>query len=1631
MTWIDARDELRLLTDVEARQKRVTKPSDKMVSDNLSIIYREYPFLPAGVALSLAESNADSGTIALAAQQAGKTAAAKYAAEAQQRAKAAEQKNQSGWKTFGSNIWNGVKWVGSNTVGRIPGVKETSRLVSAASTTGAEVVQNTASLFAPNNEDGVELVSSFTQGTFGAAAKDFVASTSLGALAGGDDVGSGYFLGGEAEESRAAAARRFRGTVNGSTWTVGRGAADGVFTAGSLPYTFLSGTLDAAIAWKADPINFIGKKAKAAREARLAISGLETADEISAARKLANGAAGLLSTAEEHAIDNSKFFNWLDNSGSGRRLVNRVVGETDELEIMEGFNWKITPEQARRLAQADDVDSVRGIIAEQAIRLSDETVTGVVPFATNATQIPLTLQRTRIPGNKVLRNSRWLSGAPKELMLVNGTPQDKTDALKNITNWLRTMNIDTSTGEGADLMRKAFDAYGADGTKVDVDQLFRMFMGDVETGASGIVSLALKKAGWADDAVETIVSTYQRNINAMRQFALDATGEVNDGGFVKYLLSSMTPDEVYDIKKYFTKTRILPGMTPTEIDDIINNLDESEIVLHGPAALVDLLNNVQVLPDPKQMRRMTTMYSPINNPFFRLGSKKVVTAPLATVEWMQNNLWRPYALTTFGFIMRNQFDAQLRLAATGFSTSRPLDWILLVMNKAGKTSLNKGQKWVREGEEVAFNMDDVVEYEAFTRGSTHLWVGDPQTHLNRLVKNNDIAIVNTGSSNYGRGLTESMRRVFADPILRMVARLQHLPEPRQVDLMVEFLDNGSKEANLIKRTLVRYAKDGFKVANPKNGKRYLILKYPNWETMSTREVVEAWYENLGKPQVEQLILNGNEQMRVMAGYGHVPVSASEMWDETDVLSYTGGKRPKVGEVFTEDVTIDLNNPKFNHFLVLEREAPAVAGGARQYKIVQVTDIDQAFMGDTGSNSLMNVVDDLVQQHDASLARGDGPVVPYKVRLSSMVKPEDVRDPSAKAWDAARYALDFVPQWFFNNLVPYATTLLERSPAFRMSYYQNAAENSNLLSPSEAQKFLDSIAELAEIHYNDVWVKSKETAMHRVVGGKPIYNQLVENAKKAKAGTSNGTVEQLHTYSATLAAEDMKNLLFDAASRSNLEDAFRIASPFGYAWREVITKWGKILMEDPSRVTNAQKIFRGLEDFDPDADGRGFIWKDPQTGERMFTFPGSGPIITALTTLSSSAGYGAAIPMGGASLSAPVKRMSAGLTVWPSVGPAGQVAASWLFNRIDSPKLNGLRKIVTPYGDTKLTGLVPGWISKAYSAFEADPSKLDTIYGNTFSDVAAYLATTGEYDLADSNSVTKMMEDARQTGALLTYVRAFSQFMGPTSGRVDYRIDTNYGDVYVNELIKAFHELEDDNYETAIPIFLETFGDQALIYVGSKTRVNEKFGGLEATKEFGEWEQANNDLITSFKTTAAYLAPGGSDFSFEVWSSQVGTGKRIRQDPEERVAQAQKRVGSYLYSVERAKFGINPSKNERAELRNIRKDIHKRYPGFPIVSEFKTGEFDNFIDSLKRLVKDDRTKGNKTAETISKYLKKRDEVNAELAKSGRTLKSTRQIAMEAKNELYAYGELLIDENPEFARIWQRELSAEVESGSLEE
>jgi hypothetical protein len=56
-----------------------------------------------------------------------------------------------------------------------------------------------------------------------------------------------FFFGGTAAETQAQRAKEFRGTINNHAWTIGRGAANVVFTPGTKEYSLLSGFFDAAV----------------------------------------------------------------------------------------------------------------------------------------------------------------------------------------------------------------------------------------------------------------------------------------------------------------------------------------------------------------------------------------------------------------------------------------------------------------------------------------------------------------------------------------------------------------------------------------------------------------------------------------------------------------------------------------------------------------------------------------------------------------------------------------------------------------------------------------------------------------------------------------------------------------------------------------------------------------------------------------------------------------------------------------------------------------------------------------------------------------------------------------------------------------------------------------------------------------------------------------------------------------------------------------------------------------------------------------------------------------------------------------------------------------------------------------
>jgi len=293
MGWIDYSDP-QLLPDVSARLKRskTQNPNDALVAKRIADIYRVHPYMPTGVVLSLAEAGADPETVNEAAK---KSSLNQYVKSATTALTAEEKKANEilGKRTVKSKVLNwiagGIGKVVSKTLGNIPiisaDVKDNIKFISTVAETGTAYVDSLGSALTDPENKSDDMDQFWDTLPITQYFKNF------------GDTGSGFTLGGVAEQKRLEAVQKFRWDINGENYTIGRGAANMVFAPGSKPYTFLSGTLDAAKAWYIDPTNKPIEILAGIQKAKKIIPALESADEIAAASKLANGYAGLLSTA--------------------------------------------------------------------------------------------------------------------------------------------------------------------------------------------------------------------------------------------------------------------------------------------------------------------------------------------------------------------------------------------------------------------------------------------------------------------------------------------------------------------------------------------------------------------------------------------------------------------------------------------------------------------------------------------------------------------------------------------------------------------------------------------------------------------------------------------------------------------------------------------------------------------------------------------------------------------------------------------------------------------------------------------------------------------------------------------------------------------------------------------------------------------------------------------------------------------------------------------------------------------------------------------------------------------------------------------------------------------------------------
>jgi hypothetical protein len=1616
---------------------------------------------------------------------------------------------------------------------------------------------------------GLDFIPEFIQGGLAQLFDDdddidgVIISTSLGTmLEDSDKAGEGFFLGGQAKINQAERARQYRGTVNGSAWTVGRQAANLVFLPNTKPYNIMSGIIDAAILVRFDPTNVVtdGIKAVNLRKGGLGRVGYrvptQTAEEAATLRKAVVEETGLVDPMSAGVFDQNRWFQWMTKSRRGSALVDDLWDRAAGSD-----RWKTR--RAQLVDEVGEAEAARVVDRERSESLTElvdrftDRRTGVLKIDTDvlldihnarsreellAIMSPLwSLRSGSLPddirkvqsmfGGKVadrigltsIRKSKFFTTTPGSKIVVGGNDLDNRKSVGTIRGWARTLGF--TPEEELEVVTKAVRSFSKKGAPSDQNNLVEFF--------TDAIGSALIRNGSDKNFVDFLKEDTRKFADALRLYYMSVDGKPTDKGFwafvrntdlvddadelqgmldetldpnaKQFIASPLTMVEMLERTVYLPnirelrrltrsrfmndllakagaegKERLLPKLTTratpetvtrlakqTEIDEIATQVNSAKLARAELTKKISEAskNGENVDSLRSQWNELDDEIKGLNEKTRELTSQGYVDdeilvrrgrlrSPLALAEWYQQSLWKPLALATGGYTVRNTLDAQISMALLGFNSilNHPFKFIAIVTGKSARGTLigedmmprimlpdgtvrKEGfagiiQK-IRYGKAEFVDLSDELKDEmAFGLRQQNLMDAAEE----RMWDTGQWVAVDIAQSRPGwlRAVGQNGNQIFKDPYMRLAAETFYDAltsgasnlagaRARAVARIVEAIKANKENYNTLRRAF----ENGLTIMDDYGRKTKWTSV--NWDDVSPQEIdqiLTQWANRVVVDRVQQFV-GGQTDLAFMLANNVVPVTNNGVTAKPfEALSRNLQKLSAGDNTLRVGDKVQINDDQFGVITALDDRPSNVrfvddATGEVEEVLDRVATI-QPIRGD-GSGGILEAFPNRRLSGPAQSLVEKMPVagLPTERGVSQLGLPQKLKyeeiltegDPKGLAKTVK--GMDDFTNWFFGRLYSSVSKTLDRSPLFRQAYYKNVAEKVDMLTTAEARKLVADISASAkQMGLESTRLGSKEA---RYVGSKDVWEKIVAASKRTTGPEFGATIQELDDYAKFVALDTVKTALYNAAEKNNLEDAFRIVAPFASAWREIISRYGNFMRTNPVKTYRQfQRVYTGLEGADPENDGRGFIYTDPVSGQRMFKFPASGVLMRALTGVD-------------AELQAPVKQLSQGISWIPALGPYGQIAVSKLAP--NTPQFTEIVNFLLPYGRTEqgsvIFDLTPGWVQKAIQALEADPANTETQFYNTYIETVQAKAASGQYDLSQQADVEQLLKDSREAARVLMGFRALSQFFGPTAGTVDFQIPTAQTDQYVSLMMAEFYKMQAEDYDSAVPNFIEKFGDDAMIYISGKTRAVRE--GLEATSEYGDWELQNQGLLSAYPDVAAYLAPGGSDFSFGVWQRQKLTGERRTLTDREIIQLAQQRVGAAKYRALRLRAGAFPTEEQRNILRQYRQALSKQYPGFPAIAQFEVGKFPNQITQLEAAVNDPRAQKNPVAESVRQYLAVRNTLLERAREAGyvaNTLQGTKGLE-QFRDYLASIGQSLIRSNPDFGRIYDRLLAQEVE------
>jgi hypothetical protein len=636
------------------------------------------------------------------------------------------------------------------------------------------------------------------------------------------------------------------------------------------------------------------------------------------------------------------------------------------------------------------------------------------------------------------------------------------------------------------------------------------------------------------------------------------------------------------------------------------------------------------------------------------------------------------------------------------------------------------------------------------------------------------------------------------------------------------------------------------------------------------------------------------------------------------------------------------------------------------------------------------------------------------------------------------------EFLFANLMGRPTNYLSRSPEYKQSYWDRVEEMVSHATPET----------------KDQLIASAERNLQAGPGG--AFGRRAVNRMRKIEARGDLTLEQIDEVAKGFALDEVRNLLYDLSKRSQVADSMRLVSPFGEAWREVITRWITLLNPlEPRGIKNLRRFQQTVsgargQDFGEtmgvpeawDAEHErwtqpGFFWKD-EFNEEIFIYPGSQWVMNQNMRLPDwLPGIGG---MGTPGIPVPLTGRVEGLnmigSIFPGIGPVAAVPTSWFLP--DKPGWQRqLREWMLPFGSVTeqgnaaildLINYAPPWMRGATQALLGGGYDYNTnrLWANATMSTANYLYSTGMYDTTTTAGQQKLMDDAVKTAGNVYLIRSLVAFGAPSAPSPEFLVDTNEGLIRLAALREDYYALLADDPRTADEEFMARWGDlmadpgkdKAGMSMQAFTR--EIQGGIGVTQEFEDWSKANKDIERDYSAIWAFFGPQKGKYDYDVYLRQILSGDRQQLSLEQWMAFGQNHLGLMLKDHAESLMPEFPTEEDEQWLDNAEDWIFEHYPGYgDPTGRVERADLEIVLRQIEKAVQDDRVLSTPTGERLSQYWTARNEVVAVAEELGYKGFGEADELEEDRNWLYEGGQELARQDLGFKALWNRHLRSEVE------